>query len=85
MHTIKTFYFIWHIVCVCVGGVFSVWNLKGFLNPVYLPEQNEVPETKKEESLLDLDFDPFKPDAVATVAAPSPMSQVFPLFEGCRA
>ncbi|XP_077159661.1 amphiphysin isoform X2 [Paroedura picta] len=45
---------------------------------VTTPSQNEVPETKKEESLLDLDFDPFKPDAAVTVAAPSPMSQTLP-------
>nr|XP_056713230.1 amphiphysin [Euleptes europaea] len=45
---------------------------------VTTPSQNEVPETKKEESLLDLDFDPFKPDAAATAPAPSPMSQTIP-------
>ncbi|XP_060103634.1 amphiphysin isoform X2 [Heteronotia binoei] len=45
---------------------------------VTTPSQNEVPETKKEESLLDLDFDPFKPSAAATVTAPSPMSQTLP-------
>lgn len=60
-----------------MGKKLSVWLLKGFVNLAYLPEQNELPETKKEESLLDLDFDPFKPDAAVTVAAPSPMSQVF--------
>uniref|UniRef100_A0A670JHE4 Amphiphysin n=1 Tax=Podarcis muralis TaxID=64176 RepID=A0A670JHE4_PODMU len=43
---------------------------------VTTPSQNEVPEAKKEESLLDLDFDPFKPDAAATVVTHSPMSQV---------
>uniref|UniRef100_A0A670JMA6 Amphiphysin n=1 Tax=Podarcis muralis TaxID=64176 RepID=A0A670JMA6_PODMU len=42
---------------------------------VTTPSQNEVPEAKKEESLLDLDFDPFKPDAAATVVTHSPMSQ----------
>ncbi|XP_029442939.1 amphiphysin [Rhinatrema bivittatum] len=47
---------------------------------VTAPSQNEVPEAKKEESLLDLDFDPFKPE----VASPgitqthSPMSQTLP-------
>uniref|UniRef100_A0ACB8FU62 Uncharacterized protein n=1 Tax=Sphaerodactylus townsendi TaxID=933632 RepID=A0ACB8FU62_9SAUR len=42
---------------------------------VTTPSQNEVPDAKKEESLLDLDFDPFKPDAAAAVPVPSPMSQ----------
>ncbi|XP_072859870.2 amphiphysin isoform X1 [Pogona vitticeps] len=41
-------------------------------------QQNEVLEPKKEESLLDLDFDPFKPDTAATVPAHSPMSQTLP-------
>uniref|UniRef100_A0A803T2Z5 Amphiphysin n=1 Tax=Anolis carolinensis TaxID=28377 RepID=A0A803T2Z5_ANOCA len=45
---------------------------------VTTPSQNEILETKKEESLLDLDFDPFRPDAAPTVAAPSPMSQTLP-------
>nr|XP_034985135.1 amphiphysin isoform X1 [Zootoca vivipara] len=45
---------------------------------VTTPSQNEVPETKQEESLLDLDFDPFKPDAAATVVTHSPMSQTLP-------
>uniref|UniRef100_A0A670JMC9 Amphiphysin n=1 Tax=Podarcis muralis TaxID=64176 RepID=A0A670JMC9_PODMU len=45
---------------------------------VTTPSQNEVPEAKKEESLLDLDFDPFKPDAAATVVTHSPMSQTLP-------
>ncbi|XP_054847428.1 amphiphysin [Eublepharis macularius] len=45
---------------------------------VTTPSQNEVPEPKKEESLLDLDFDPFKPEAAAAVPAPSPMSQTLP-------
>nr|XP_020145496.1 amphiphysin [Microcebus murinus] len=48
---------------------------------VTTPSQNEVPEVKKEETLLDLDFDPFKPE-VASVgsagAAHSPMSQTLP-------
>uniref|UniRef100_A0A5F8GHW8 Amphiphysin n=1 Tax=Monodelphis domestica TaxID=13616 RepID=A0A5F8GHW8_MONDO len=46
---------------------------------VTTPSQNEVPEQKKEESLLDLDFDPFKPDVTPVGSAgiaPSPMSQV---------
>ncbi|NWZ28072.1 AMPH protein, partial [Asarcornis scutulata] len=43
---------------------------------VTTPSQNEVPEAKKEESLLDLDFDPFKPEAVSTGLTHSPMSQV---------
>ncbi|NXC86766.1 AMPH protein, partial [Cercotrichas coryphoeus] len=43
---------------------------------VTTPSQNEVPEAKKEESLLDLDFDPFKPEAVSTGVSHSPMSQV---------
>ncbi|NWR85056.1 AMPH protein, partial [Furnarius figulus] len=45
---------------------------------VTTPSQNEVPEAKKEESLLDLDFDPFKPEAVPTGAGHSPMSQTLP-------
>ncbi|XP_053118456.1 amphiphysin-like [Hemicordylus capensis] len=46
---------------------------------VTTPSQNEVPEAKKEESLLDLDFDPFRPDAAAPVAVGhSPMSQTLP-------
>ncbi|XP_058152749.1 amphiphysin isoform X2 [Dasypus novemcinctus] len=48
---------------------------------VTTPSQNEVPEVKKEETLLDLDFDPFKPE-VASVGsagmAHSPMSQTLP-------
>ncbi|NXX92259.1 AMPH protein, partial [Centropus bengalensis] len=43
---------------------------------VTTPSQNEIPEAKKEESLLDLDFDPFKPEAVSTGVTHSPMSQV---------
>ncbi|NXY04967.1 AMPH protein, partial [Pteruthius melanotis] len=43
---------------------------------VTTPSQNEVPEAKKEESLLDLDFDPFKPEAVSAGVSHSPMSQV---------
>ncbi|NXM21588.1 AMPH protein, partial [Ploceus nigricollis] len=45
---------------------------------VTTPSQNEVPEAKKEESLLDLDFDPFKPEAVSTGLSHSPMSQTLP-------
>ncbi|KAK2095886.1 hypothetical protein P7K49_024920 [Saguinus oedipus] len=40
---------------------------------------NEVPEVKKEETLLDLDFDPFKPEVTPAGSAGvthSPMSQV---------
>uniref|UniRef100_A0A8C0LD79 Amphiphysin n=1 Tax=Canis lupus dingo TaxID=286419 RepID=A0A8C0LD79_CANLU len=46
---------------------------------VTTPSQNEVPEVKKEETLLDLDFDPFKPEVapVGSVGVThSPMSQV---------
>uniref|UniRef100_A0A8B9PP55 Amphiphysin n=1 Tax=Apteryx owenii TaxID=8824 RepID=A0A8B9PP55_APTOW len=42
---------------------------------VTTPSQNEVPEAKKEESLLDLDFDPFKPEVVSTAVTHSPVSQ----------
>ncbi|KAL9869085.1 amphiphysin isoform 3-T3 [Geothlypis trichas] len=45
---------------------------------VTTPSQNEVPEAKKEESLLDLDFDPFKPEAASTGVGHSPMSQTLP-------
>ncbi|KFP78097.1 Amphiphysin, partial [Apaloderma vittatum] len=45
---------------------------------VTTPSQNEVPEAKKEESLLDLDFDPFKPEIVSTGVIHSPMSQTLP-------
>ncbi|NXP38557.1 AMPH protein, partial [Leiothrix lutea] len=45
---------------------------------VTTPSQNEVPEAKKEESLLDLDFDPFKPEAASTGVSHSPMSQTLP-------
>nr|XP_048316932.1 amphiphysin isoform X3 [Myodes glareolus] len=48
---------------------------------VTTPSQNEVQEVKKEETLLDLDFDPFKPDvtpAGSATAAHSPMSQTLP-------
>uniref|UniRef100_A0A8C6NBJ1 Amphiphysin n=1 Tax=Melopsittacus undulatus TaxID=13146 RepID=A0A8C6NBJ1_MELUD len=48
---------------------------------VTTPSQNEVPEAKKEESLLDLDFDPFKPEVVSTGVTHSPMSQVSLCFE----
>uniref|UniRef100_A0A8C9AIR5 Amphiphysin n=1 Tax=Prolemur simus TaxID=1328070 RepID=A0A8C9AIR5_PROSS len=46
---------------------------------VTTPSQNEVPEVKKEETLLDLDFDPFKPEVAPVGSAGvthSPMSQV---------
>ncbi|KAK2503458.1 hypothetical protein MC885_003540 [Smutsia gigantea] len=48
---------------------------------VTTPSQNEVPEVKKEETLLDLDFDPFKPEVAASGSAGvthSPMSQTLP-------
>ncbi|NXO02209.1 AMPH protein, partial [Rhinopomastus cyanomelas] len=45
---------------------------------VTTPSQNEVPGAKKEESLLDLDFDPFKPEAASTGVTHSPMSQTLP-------
>uniref|UniRef100_A0A8C9NX04 Amphiphysin n=1 Tax=Serinus canaria TaxID=9135 RepID=A0A8C9NX04_SERCA len=50
---------------------------------VTTPSQNEVPEAKKEESLLDLDFDPFKPEAVSTGVSHSPMSQVSLCLQHC--
>ncbi|XP_055003132.1 amphiphysin isoform X4 [Sorex araneus] len=48
---------------------------------VTTPSQNEVPEAKKEETLLDLDFDPFKPEVTPAASAGvthSPMSQTLP-------
>ncbi|NWR54213.1 AMPH protein, partial [Bucorvus abyssinicus] len=45
---------------------------------VTTPSQNEVPAAKKEESLLDLDFDPFKPEVVSAGVTHSPMSQTLP-------
>uniref|UniRef100_A0A673TUY1 Amphiphysin n=1 Tax=Suricata suricatta TaxID=37032 RepID=A0A673TUY1_SURSU len=48
---------------------------------VTTPSQNEVPEVKKEETLLDLDFDPFKPEvapAGSVGVTHSPMSQTLP-------
>ncbi|XP_014651563.1 PREDICTED: amphiphysin [Ceratotherium simum simum] len=48
---------------------------------VTTPSQNEVPEAKKEETLLDLDFDPFKPEVAPAGSAGvthSPMSQTLP-------
>ncbi|XP_068828827.1 amphiphysin [Capricornis sumatraensis] len=48
---------------------------------VTTPSQNEIPEVKKEETLLDLDFDPFKPDVTPAGSAGvthSPMSQTLP-------
>ncbi|XP_006925398.1 amphiphysin isoform X2 [Pteropus alecto] len=48
---------------------------------VTTPSQNEVSEVKKEETLLDLDFDPFKPEIASAVSAGvthSPMSQTLP-------
>ncbi|KFO20625.1 Amphiphysin, partial [Fukomys damarensis] len=48
---------------------------------VTTPSQNEVTEVKKEETLLDLDFDPFKPEVTPAGSAAlthSPMSQTLP-------
>ncbi|XP_069816452.1 amphiphysin isoform X3 [Dendropsophus ebraccatus] len=47
---------------------------------VTTPSQNEIEEEKKVESLLDLDFDPFKPEAasVGITQSHSPMSQTLP-------
>ncbi|XP_005397792.1 PREDICTED: amphiphysin isoform X1 [Chinchilla lanigera] len=48
---------------------------------VTTPSQNEVTEVKKEETLLDLDFDPFKPEVTPAGSAGvthSPMSQTLP-------
>uniref|UniRef100_A0A8C5LGS8 Amphiphysin n=1 Tax=Jaculus jaculus TaxID=51337 RepID=A0A8C5LGS8_JACJA len=48
---------------------------------VTTPSQNEVLEVKKEETLLDLDFDPFKPEvspAASVGGTHSPMSQTLP-------
>uniref|UniRef100_A0A6I8PQL1 BAR domain-containing protein n=1 Tax=Ornithorhynchus anatinus TaxID=9258 RepID=A0A6I8PQL1_ORNAN len=48
---------------------------------VTTPSQIEAPEAKKEESLLDLDFDPFKPEVASAGSAGithSPMSQTLP-------
>ncbi|KAK1173930.1 amphiphysin-like isoform X2 [Acipenser oxyrinchus oxyrinchus] len=46
---------------------------------VTTPSQNEGPWALKEESLLDLDFDPFKPDATTPIGkTQSPSSQALP-------
>ncbi|XP_077125377.1 amphiphysin isoform X2 [Ranitomeya variabilis] len=47
---------------------------------VTTPSQNEMAEEKKVESLLDLDFDPFKPEAASAgiTQSHSPMSQTLP-------
>ncbi|KAG8442747.1 hypothetical protein GDO86_011523 [Hymenochirus boettgeri] len=46
---------------------------------VTTPSQNEAIEEKKVESLLDLDFDPFKPEAAAGITqSHSPVSQTLP-------
>ncbi|XP_063308151.1 amphiphysin isoform X1 [Pelobates fuscus] len=47
---------------------------------VTTPSQNEAGEEMKEESLLDLDFDPFKPEGVSAgiTQSHSPMSQTLP-------
>ncbi|EPY80784.1 Amphiphysin-like protein [Camelus ferus] len=61
-------------------------NIISFFEDNFVPEisvttpsqQNEVPEVKKEETLLDLDFDPFKPEVAPAGSAGvthSPMSQ----------
>ncbi|XP_074223784.1 amphiphysin isoform X3 [Camelus bactrianus] len=64
-------------------------NIISFFEDNFVPEisvttpsqQNEVPEVKKEETLLDLDFDPFKPEVAPAGSAGvthSPMSQTLP-------
>ncbi|XP_075442768.1 amphiphysin-like isoform X7 [Ascaphus truei] len=47
---------------------------------VTTPSQNDAPEEKKEESLLDLDFDPFRPEGASAgiTQSHSPMSQTLP-------
>uniref|UniRef100_A0A8C5Q2B5 Amphiphysin n=1 Tax=Leptobrachium leishanense TaxID=445787 RepID=A0A8C5Q2B5_9ANUR len=47
---------------------------------VTTPSQHEAEEQMKEESLLDLDFDPFKPEGASTgiTQSHSPMSQTLP-------
>ncbi|XP_073534357.1 amphiphysin isoform X3 [Phyllobates terribilis] len=47
---------------------------------VTTPSQNEMAEEKKVESLLDLDFDPFKPESASAgiTQSHSPMSQTLP-------
>ncbi|XP_053511102.1 amphiphysin isoform X6 [Artibeus jamaicensis] len=64
-------------------------NIISFFEDNFVPQisvttlsQNEVPEVKKEEeTLLDLDFDPFKPEVASSGSAgvtQSPMSQTLP-------
>uniref|UniRef100_H0V7V6 Amphiphysin n=1 Tax=Cavia porcellus TaxID=10141 RepID=H0V7V6_CAVPO len=62
-------------------------NIINFFEDNFVPEisvttpQNEVTEVKKEETLLDLDFDPFKPEVTPAGSAGvthSPMSQTLP-------
>lgn len=64
-------------------------NIISFFEDNFVPQisvttlsQNEVPEVKKEEeTLLDLDFDPFKPEVAPAGSAgvtQSPMSQTLP-------
>uniref|UniRef100_A0A286XSB9 Amphiphysin n=1 Tax=Cavia porcellus TaxID=10141 RepID=A0A286XSB9_CAVPO len=54
-------------------------NIINFFEDNFVPEiSNEVTEVKKEETLLDLDFDPFKPEVTPAGSAGvthSPMSQ----------
>ncbi|XP_043920767.1 amphiphysin [Protopterus annectens] len=46
---------------------------------VTTPSQNEAPAPKQEETLLDLDFDPFKPDTATPIGkTQSPISQTLP-------
>ncbi|XP_062034084.1 amphiphysin isoform X3 [Lepus europaeus] len=64
-------------------------NIINFFEDNFVPEisvttpsqQNEVSEVKKEETLLDLDFDPFKPEVASAGSGGvthSPMSQTLP-------
>ncbi|XP_066128241.1 amphiphysin isoform X5 [Saccopteryx bilineata] len=63
-------------------------NIISFFEDNFVPEisvtthsQNDIPEVKKEETLLDLDFDPFKPEVASAGSAAvtqSPMSQTLP-------
>ncbi|XP_066244307.1 amphiphysin isoform X5 [Saccopteryx leptura] len=63
-------------------------NIISFFEDNFVPEisvtthsQNDIPEVKKEETLLDLDFDPFKPEVASAGSAAvtqSPISQTLP-------
>ncbi|KAM8766026.1 amphiphysin isoform 1-T1 [Rhynchonycteris naso] len=63
-------------------------NIVSFFEDNFVPgisvtthSQNDIPEVKKEETLLDLDFDPFKPEVGSAGSAAvtlSPMSQTLP-------